>query len=38
MAHETDEAVVHADGWFIIRNTDDPAQWIASDGPVDIHR
>ncbi len=33
-----DEAVVHADGWFVIRNTDNPEQWLAIDEPMDIRR
>ena len=33
-----DEAVVHGDGWFVIRNTENPAQWLAIDESVDVRR
>lgn len=33
-----DEAVVHGDGWFVIRNTENPEQWLAIDESVDVRR
>ena len=34
----TDEAVVQSNGWFVIRNTEDDEQWIATDEPADVQR
>lgn len=33
-----DEAVVHGDGWFVIRNTENPEQWLAIDESVEVRR
>jgi hypothetical protein len=33
-----DEAVVYADGWFVIRNTEDPEQWVAIDESIEVRR
>lgn len=33
-----DERIVRANGWLLIRNSEDTAQWIATDSPAEVTR
>ncbi|WP_331234958.1 hypothetical protein [Natronorarus salvus] len=37
-SNATDEPVVRSNGWFLIRNTEDHTQWLATDSPVEVRR